>query len=195
MRIGIDIDGVLTDIERFQLDYGSKYWFEKNIGEIINPSSYRVFELFGNNKELNEQFWNDHRKIYGINVKAREFASEVIKKLKEQGNEIYIITARYFTDENSDKGEETRLIVKEWLENNEIVYDRLIFSGENKLQICIDNKIDLMIDDSVENVNNISTAIPVICFDASYNRECNGKNIIRCYSWYDIYSKIIKIEK
>ena len=28
MRIGIDIDGVLTDIEQWQLDYGSKFFFE-----------------------------------------------------------------------------------------------------------------------------------------------------------------------
>ena len=27
MKIGIDIDGVLTDIEQWQLDYGSKFWF------------------------------------------------------------------------------------------------------------------------------------------------------------------------
>ena len=31
MRIGIDIDGVLTDIETFWLDYGSKYCVENNI--------------------------------------------------------------------------------------------------------------------------------------------------------------------
>ena len=28
MRIGIDIDGVLTDIEQWQIDYGSKFYFE-----------------------------------------------------------------------------------------------------------------------------------------------------------------------
>ena len=27
MRIGIDIDGTLTDIEKFQLDFGSKFFF------------------------------------------------------------------------------------------------------------------------------------------------------------------------
>lgn len=30
MKIGIDIDGVLTDIEQWQLDYGSKF-FTKNM--------------------------------------------------------------------------------------------------------------------------------------------------------------------
>ena len=29
MRIGIDKDGVLTDVEQWQLDYGSKYYYEK----------------------------------------------------------------------------------------------------------------------------------------------------------------------
>ena len=29
MKIGIDIDGVLTDVEQWQLDYGSKYYYEK----------------------------------------------------------------------------------------------------------------------------------------------------------------------
>ena len=30
MRIGIDIDGVLTDFEKWQLDYGSKYFLKYN---------------------------------------------------------------------------------------------------------------------------------------------------------------------
>ena len=29
MKIGIDIDGVLTDIEQWQLDYGSKFFLRK----------------------------------------------------------------------------------------------------------------------------------------------------------------------
>ena len=39
MRIGIDIDGVLTDIEQFVIDYISKYCVENkikyNIGEFV----------------------------------------------------------------------------------------------------------------------------------------------------------------
>lgn len=35
---------------------------------------------------------------YATNEKARPFAAEVIKKLKEDGNEIYIITARWLTN-------------------------------------------------------------------------------------------------
>ena len=51
-----------------------------------------------------------------------------------------------------------------------------------------------MIDDKVENINEISKHIPVICFNAGYNKECKGENIYRAYSWYDVYSKIKEIE-
>lgn len=38
MIIGIDIDGVLTDIEKFELDYGSKYMITKFNKTIVNPN-------------------------------------------------------------------------------------------------------------------------------------------------------------
>ena len=47
-----------------------------------------------------------------------------------------------------------------------------------------------MIEDKPANIENISILIPVICFHAGYNKNCIGNNIIRCYSWYDIYAKI-----
>ncbi len=86
--------------------------------------------------------------------------------------------------------EKNKEIVKKWLEKNNILYDNIIFSSEDKLEICIKNNIDVMIEDKVENIEKISNKIPVICFNAGYNEKCNGKNIIRCYSWYDIYAKI-----
>ena len=42
--------------------------------------------------------------------------------------------------------------------------------------------------------SELSKYIPVICYDTPYNKECNGKNIIRAYSWYDIYRKLKEIE-
>ena len=124
------------------------------------------------------------------NVKPKLYAKETIKKLREDGNEIYIITARFLTDRNDELGNRMRKIVLEWLKENNIFYDNIIFSPEDKINICIENDIDLMIEDKVENINIISQKIPVICFDAKYNQQCKGKNIIRCYSWYDIYAKI-----
>ena len=86
--------------------------------------------------------------------------------------------------------EENEQIVKDWLQKNKIYYDSLIFSTEDKLDICIKNNINIMIEDKVDNINKISTKIPVICFNAGYNEECKGENIFRVYTWYDIYNTI-----
>jgi hypothetical protein len=196
MRIGIDIDGVLTDIEQWQIDYGSKFYFEKYGKEIQDNEGYETTDIFKVESKLDDEFWNNYFKDYSVNVDVRKFASEVIKKLKQDGNEIYIITARGSFLSHSSKVmslEENQSIVLEWLKRNEIEYDKIIFSSDDKLNICIENKINLMIEDKVDNINKISTEIPVICFNAGYNKNCNGTNIIRCYSWYDIYSKIRKM--
>ena len=51
--------------------------------------------------------------------------------------------------------------------------------------------IDIMIEDKVDNIKKKSSKIPVICFHAGYNEECEGNNFYRAYSWYDIYNKIV----
>ena len=189
MRIGIDIDGVLTDIEKWQLDYGSKYYYEKYNKKIVNPKGYDTSEVFDVSIDMENKWW-----FYGIKEymkePARKFAGEIIGKLKNEDNEIYIITARSrdltYTDITTEEMQEE---VRKWLKDNGIIYDKLIFSPEDKLEICLDNQIDLMIEDKVANINQISTKIPVICYNAGYNEQCKGENIIRCYSWYDIYDK------
>ena len=194
MKIGIDIDGVLTDFEKWQLEVGSKFFIKYN-KNIINPEGYETYNVFDITKEMDTEFWHDYLYDYAKNEPARKFAGEVIDKLKENGFEIYIITARYLTNRNDEIGQEMRNIVKNWLTENSIKYDKIIFSPEDKYEICKENNISIMIEDKVENINNISKMIPVICFNASYNKECKGKNIFRAYTWYDIYYQIINLVK
>ena len=189
MRIGIDIDGVLTDVEQWQLDFGGKFFskFNKNV---INKDGYEIAEIFNVSAGLDEQFWNEYLYEYVTEEPSRKFANEVIKKLKEKENEIYIITARRFTNENTEDGQKMRDIVIDWLKQQEIVYDKIIFAPEDKLNICLENNIDIMIEDKVENIEKISTKLPVICFNAGYNKNCKNDNIYRVYNWYDIYNLI-----
>ena len=179
MKIGIDIDGVLTDIEKWQLDYGSKFYYENYHKGIVNYKGYETDEIFDSNRECDDLFWNKYFEDYSINVEARKFSGEVISMLKDDGYEIYIITARGSFLSNSSSvmsKEENEQIVKEWLNKNNIYYNQIIFSREDKLDICIANKIDIMIEDKVDNINKISTQIPVICYNAGYNEQCIGKN-------------------
>ena len=192
MIIGIDIDGVLTNLEEFQLDCGSKFMSENFNKSITDANAYDTIDIFNINSEIDDKFWSIYLPLY-VKEPARKYADEVTNKLHDDGFQIYIITARYLTNRNDEKGIEMRKTVIDWLKSNNIYYDKIIFSPEDKLDICKKANVDLMIEDKPKNINTISNEIPVICYHANYNEQCNGKNIYRCYSWYDIYRKIKEI--
>ena len=195
MRIGIDIDGVLTDVEKYQIDYGSKYFYQNYGKNILDVNAYDFDSMFGVRKAQDNECWNSLLWDYVTKEPARKFAGEVTQKLHLDGNQIYIITARDYTSQDNLLGEKMRKSVKIWLKENNIYYDELIFVPDDKLDICIKNNIEILIEDKKENVNEVSKQIPVICFDARYNKDCNEQNIYRVYSWYDIYYNIQNIDK
>lgn len=193
MRIGIDIDGVLTDVMRYACDYGSKYFFDKYGKLDINIDSWSLKDMFNVSDEEDKECWLKIVDNYAINESARPFAAEIIDKIKNENNEIYIITARSSSKWDDVNGEMNNILIS-WLNNNNIKYDKLIVSKE-KLEICKNYKIDIMIEDKTENINSISTKIPVICFNANHNKNLKGNNIYRAYSWYDVYYKYLIIKE
>ena len=195
MNIGIDIDGVLQNVGDFIFDYGSKYCFDKNINFNITGSEYNEKDIFGISSKEAEKFWKTYLVQYVTSYKPRDFAVEVIKKLKENNNNIYIITARNEYGLPDDEEGNMQKLTKEWIEKNKIYYDELIFTSEDKRKVCKENKIDIMIEDSPTNVRELSEIIRVFCYDKPYNRGIEGNNITRVYSWYDILNKIVNINK
>lgn len=189
MRIGIDIDGVLTDEHSFILDYGTKYFSEKKIKYKLHNDIYDSESIFEVTEKQYNDFWKKYIFYYSENILIRPFASEVIRRLKNAGNDIYIITSRSFTTYENEYREKMQGIVKDWLDKNNVIYDELIF-GINKADICKEKNIDVMIEDKPENISSISKDKLVICYDHPYNNKLTNSNIIRCYSWYDIYTKI-----
>lgn len=198
MKIGIDIDGVLTNCEQFAIDYFSMYLVKNNIDYTFGESNYFLYKTFGLKQKIEDDFWDEYIKFYSKHEPARPFASEVIKKLKNEGNEIYIITARYLSNREDEIGENMRQTVKNWLLENDIIYDKLIFSKaskERKIEEVKNTKIDVIIEDNPYNVMELSKIVPILCYNNSFNTKCKGKNIIRCISWYDIYKKINEMKK
>lgn len=194
MRIGIDIDGVLTNVEEFEIDYASKYFYENGSFANVEKSIDFTKDDYNVDEDISNSFWS--KAIYDyIKIKPRNFACEVINKLKNDGNTICIVTNRISDLSYCDiTPEQMKKIVIQWLDEYSIYYDELIFSNGDKTQFIINNKIDVMIEDNAKNIKAISKIIPVICYNARYNMNCEDNNIIRCYSWYDIYYKLRKIK-
>ena len=190
MNIGIDIDGVLTNYQKEVLDYGTKMCIDEGLPIEIDASKYHENEIFNWSEEQDIKFWNKYIIEYFKNTPIKNFASEVIEKLRQEGHKIFIITARNEYGMPKEYYGKEQEITKQWLEKNHIKYDKIIFEAE-KLEPCIENKIDVMIEDSPENIEYLSKQIKVIKFDCQYNKEVNNKNVITAYSWCHIY-KIIK---
>lgn len=79
-----------------------------------------------------------------------------------------------------------------YLKNNNILYDKLVFSTKEKYKEIVKYNIDIMIEDNVQNINEIikNTDAKVFCFNTPYNVSCQHSNIIRVYTWYDILIKM-----
>ena len=189
MKIGIDIDGVLTNESDFIRDFGSEFCYKHSISFDLNPWIYDSKETLNISENDYLSFWKEYLEYYATSKNLRPFASEVITKLKNEGHEIYIITSRNFTTKQTEYGEKMRNIVKKWLKDNCIEYDGIYFSI-NKRDVCESLKIDIMIEDKPKNIISISEVSKVFCYNDYCNLETNINNMVRVYSWYDIYNKI-----
>lgn len=194
MKIGIDLDGVLTDIEKFQIDDGSAFFIKERNKHLENAKGYTTSEIFEVVDEEEGAFWL--KATYYFKEPPRKFASEVVNLLKKEGHEIYIITNRVadLTYSTIPK-EQMKKIVEKWLKKHKIKFDKLVFSSGTKVKEIKENNIDIMIEDSPQKTLEISKHCKVFCYDARYNSQIkNNKNITRVFSWYDIYDKINMIK-
>lgn len=192
MNIGIDIDGVLTDIESYIFDVGAKYFYDKHIN-IKDASQYDLNDIFGIEDIIGNEFWDKYTLDYFDSI-PRRFSAEVISKLKED-NKIYFITSRGGQGKVFS-GEEAKAITLAWLNKHGFKYDEVIFTnmGQGKREVCQEYKIDLMIDDCLLNIDKVYDVCDCIVYDANYNKSCNYENVYRAYSWYDILNIIDNIK-
>ena len=184
-RIGIDIDGCLTDVYNWYLKNGLDY--AKSIDKnLVNEKGYDAMEMYNLTKEEFKDFLDKKLLDYSLNEPARKNASKVCKKLIDSGFELYIITARFNSDRTDEEGLKMRKIVESWFERNDIPYTKIIYSSEDKLDICLDNNTDVMIEDKSSTLLDIKNHLPVICFDAPYNRDIDDTNLYRVRDWLEI---------
>lgn len=195
MNIGIILDGVLTNLEQFQFDYGSKFYFGQET-ILRNPRGYRVEEIFykhGNalQEARCQDFWDIYYEYYLSEEKPRAFTAEVLKSLKEHGFRIYLFCTRIYSSKLEP--EKIKRLTKLWLIRHGIYFDFLIFSDIINIDLIKKYNIDLFVDHNPKTIFQLSMYIPVVCFHAKYNELARGENVYRVYSWYDFYTKLDEI--
>ena len=193
MNIGIDIDDTISKTAELMIGYANIYNIEvvqKEIkqGKMGNVKTHQYLNaLYGWSNEEKQAFFE---KYYGNileEVRPKENVSEVLKKIKQEGNKIFFITARLTNIKNTP----TLKITKEWLRKNEIPYDELIMDAKDKLIVCKEKNIDLFIDDSLENCKKMfENNIQAYLMNSIVNKNIEEENITRVKSWDEVYEKI-----
>ena len=198
MRIGVDIDGVLNRRQEFILEYGSKYCLETGRGHLQDPNALHFGDMYGWTKPERDDFWDHYGWLQMYVLPAQLCASDVIKKLKADGHEIWIVTGRNNGDRRvleMPEHETWDVVTRRWLQNNEIYFDEFGFNHQNKGQFCRDNQIDVMIEDDPGYLETFDEQTKVFIFNQPYNRNATTPNCERVFGWYDIYNKIRELEK
>lgn len=197
MNIGIDIDGVLTEMEQYLLTVGLNFASSNHLP--FDPSFDRHSACGFLNRNDSRFFWEKYWFDYAFHVSVKPNASLVIKKLHEEGNRIFLITARTYDSQilkyGISKQQEMEQAILLWLEKNDIYYDKIIFSNLNKLPACLENKIDVMIDDAVSNIEQLQGYMDLILFSSKYNVWYQNDAIRRASNWLEVYALVSKDNK
>lgn len=193
MNIGIDIDDTISNTYETLLPYLENYI--KNIlkKDFYNQESkidyYRLQDRYGITKEEENQFWIDNYVEIMEKVVPKKSSVEIIKKIKDKGNKIFLITARL-----ENPLVDIIELTEKWLRKYNIEYDKLIINSHNKLEIAKKENIDIFIDDSVRNCEmlangNIKTYMLLTKNNGFYENE----KIIKVNSWDEFYNDIKEV--
>ena len=188
MKIGIDLDGVVFDSEKEYRVYTELYdMLDLGKNTKRNNKELRFQERFNWSKEEADGFVKKYHKQIVTEANFMPGAKDVLKMLKDEGNSLILITARGFINKDMIK------ITEEIFKKNDMeIFDKYYWATENKADVCLNENIDIMIDDSYEKCKSISNAkIKTIYLkDApSYDMEEN-EYIKVLYNWGEIYRYI-----
>ena len=184
MKIGIDLDGVVIDSETTFRTYEEIFDIDTLKGNnLINREEPKFQARYNWTKEQEEEFI----KKYFLKVSKESNLMSgflgVYNLLKQQGHEFVVITARGgFIKEMKDDA--IRL-----LEENNIKFDKYYWMIDDKLEICQNEKVDIMIDDDWRIIKKLAdNKIKTLYFrDTNLVKLEETEFIKEVNNWGDIY--------
>lgn len=191
MRIGIDIDGTLTNIVERVIAYGQEYELENNLEEgVANPKSDFVQTAFEWGTEIGNKFWNEN--FSKINqVEPRPLTKKYLDKLHNEGHEIFIVTAR-----SSRELYDPEKVSAKWLKKHKLSFDKIFVDASNKGLVCKENGIQIFIDDLPKNLDSTSEqGVKTFIMNSVTNEGYHKEGVERVYSFVDFYRKIKKMSE
>lgn len=182
MRIGVDIDGVISDSYTVWLQELNQY-YGKNITVLEDYEMHLVFDVPWD--DMNNFFVQNVQKLFSI-PKPMKGAKEGIETLLAEGHEVIYVTAR-----TPDEEEYTF----DWMSKHGIPHEQILFSGlKSKVDLVKQWQLEIFIEDYMKNAEVIAElGLPVLLLNASYNQGELPQGVMRCADWSEILKDIRQI--
>lgn len=187
MKIGIDIDGVLIDFEeRFRCKAELFHYIERKNPKPKDNDFYWVQD----NYEWSEEDWNIFQEKYLLRLTEESNilpgVKEVLELLKQENNELIIISAR------GTEFDEMITLVEKKIKDNNLKFDKYYWKTQDKLKICKDEQIDIMIDDNPNTCQKLSqNNIKTLYFRSIYGKRMQeNENLKEVHNWGQVYTAI-----
>lgn len=155
MKIGIDIDNTICSTDEL---------LDKKIDDYIKEKGMSQKEFFSDIKYMSD-FYEEKLLEVVFEDQVKDGFLDVLNKLKIN-NEIIIVTAR--NEKLSKSFQNMRKATLEWLEKNNIYYDKYYDDAykEGKVRVCKKEGIDIIIDDDINNYLAFKdSGIKILLFD------------------------------
>lgn len=193
MKIGIDLDGVIFDTEKEFRVYSELYdMMELHRNSKKDNRNMRFQDRFDwTTEEINDFLSKYHKKV----IEESSFmpgVKDILKKLKEDGHDLILITAR-----GGINKEMIHITEKRLKQNNLDIFDKYYWAIGKKDEICTKEHIDIMIDDFDENCKAISDAkVKTIYLKDAPSKELDENEYLKVlYNWGEIYRYICEEDK
>lgn len=188
MKIGVDLDGVIFDSEKiFRVEAELYDLLELKRNSIIDNREVKFQDRYKWSKQEQTDFLQKYQTKIVKEAPFMPGAKKVLQMLKNDGHELIIITARGATSK------EHITITKKVLKENEMdIFSKYFWATKEKEKVCLEEKVDLMIDDSDINCKAISEKkIKTLYFKDSPNFEMKENNYLKTlYNWGEVYRYI-----
>ena len=198
MKIGFDVDNVLVDQFNYQMKYGVPY-FEKRGISVKNKYGFDIEDIFECSHAEREKFWTRYIWRYCLKEPMTKDAADISKQLRKNGHEIVIVTGRAHTTEAGITGKLFRWMLMHWLKKNHFEYDDIFYcsesnSSDDKLRVCLEQSIDILIDDKPENLTALKNKLKIICYSSQCNQQFEELDSIRVDNMMQLLDKVSLIE-
>lgn len=127
--------------------------------QIVQPDAWSVIPRYNWTKKDLFEFHEQYNAACTFQAKWMEGVQDAIAKLKADGHELFLITARsndQICFEGKSIPEQDR--VEEMLKAMDITFDRYFWGVGDKVSACKEHQVDMMIDDRPNHCEALSQA-------------------------------------